>query len=203
MTKKVILVALLAVGSFSLRAQQLSPTDKADLNSTIAQFMKHTESMNFEGIVDMTYPKVFDLVTKQQMLSLLNGLSGMGFEVSYDSITNQEPILVAKNDSVKYALVNYYSEMVMKITKEEMKTKESIDILKLSLLNTAGVESIDYVEETSSLIVKGNKRLLAIKDQAYDDQWSAIEFDVNNPALNAMLVPTPILTEISEFINKN
>lgn len=203
MIKKVMLIALLAFGSVSLNAQELTASDKVDLKSTISEFMSLTESMNFEGIIDLTYPKIFDLVSKQQMLEMLNGMTAMGFEISYDSITNEEPVLVTENDSVKYALVDYYSEMVMKITNEEMKTKKSIDLLKLSLANTAGVESIDYVEETSSLVVKGNKRLLAIKDKAYGNQWSAIEFDINNPALNSVLIPTEVLTTISDFIKNN
>jgi len=203
MIKKVILIGLLTVGSMALRAQELSAEDKTDLTNTISQFLKHTKNLDFGAIVDMSYPKIFELATKEQMLEILNGLTAMGFELSYDSITSQEPVLVAENDSIKYALINYYSEMVMKITNEELRNEESINLLKLSLANTGGVNSIDYVEERSSLVIKGNKRLLAIKDNSYGPQWTAIEFDVNNAVLNSMLIPTSVLTKISEFIKNN
>jgi hypothetical protein len=175
--KKLILSVLLAL-SFSLTFAQ-------DLNSLKEEANKAYiagSNMNFEGIFETTYPKVFDIVSKEMMQ--------MGMEQMFNNedfsikLVQVEPHFefseIKQIDQQKFCMVDHDTKMIM-IFKEKMEDAQMmVDIFKSSM----ETEEVTFDEKENAFHIKVRSTMVGVSDEITKNQWKFINKDKSNQLIN-------------------
>jgi hypothetical protein len=186
---KKIQTVLLALGFFLCgQAQQ----DTA-LHTRLAAFMQVNEAMDMEKVMDYTYPKLFTLVPREQMI-----------EVMHATFENEE--MTIKLDSLKidsiypeftlpegrFAKVTYSMKMIMQMKKaaDDTLTAEEFDERNEEVASYMrmqyGEDKVYYNKETNSVVLYIQSPMLAIKDE-HSPQWTFINLKDEDPMMDMLL----------------
>ena len=165
--KKIILGALL------LCCTLVSAQDKKSLEERAKKVMEYTISANYNALMDLTYPKLFTIVSREKMLELLPAaLKGEGFSVK---ILNQAPNYkfgeIKKIDDGYYSLIHHDTYMVM--TFDEPLAKEDADMM-LASLKESMKGTITYDAAKNVFNIKNPSELIAVADKSTNNQWTYI-----------------------------
>lgn len=185
--KKIPLLISLVFAQFILLAQKDSTLERR-----LAEFMQVNDQMDLDKVLDYTYPKLFTIVPRTQMLEALqNTFDNENVSVQLDSlsITNVYPVFKSENGS--YAKVMYSMIMIMafKENKEDSltaeKKKERDDFMLSTLSEQYGEGNVSIDPTTGSLKIKVVSPMVAAKDQ-HAKKWNFVNLKENDPLTNRL-----------------
>jgi hypothetical protein len=170
MKTRIFTVALLLAASLSGFAQ-----DKASLKAATLKMIDLTDHENYIDLSGTVYPKVFNVVSKDDYLALQQQkINGQDYKIHMIRI---DPSIdygaVKKVDDITYCIVNYNSMMTVELTnKLEPKDREAKEAYFKKLLN---VEDVFYIESNNTIDIKKRIQLVAIADESTYGQWTFID----------------------------
>lgn len=185
--KKITLLICLLLVQFILLGQKDSALERR-----LAEFMQVNDVMDLNKVLDYTYPKLYTIVPRDQMLEVLqNTFENENMSIQLDSlhINTIYPVFNLENGS--YAKVIYSMNMLMafknnkedSLTPEKKKDRDDFLLSSLSEQYGAGNVSIDPV--SGYLKIKMVSPMVAVKDE-YAKQWSFVNFKENDPVTNRL-----------------
>ena len=185
--KKISLFLCLLFAQFILFGQKDS-----SLERRLAEFMQVNDEMDLNKVLDYTYPKLYTIVPRDQMLEALqNTFDNESVSIRLDSlhVTTIYPVFTLENGS--YAKVIYSMNMLMafkdnkedSLTPEKKKERDDFMLSSLSEQYGAGNVSIDPV--SGYLKIKMVSPMVAAKDE-YAKQWSFVNFKADDPITNRL-----------------
>ncbi len=170
------------------------PDTKAIIGQTIESYFNKLSHKDIDGAFDFIYPKLFDIVPKEMMVSSFEQLfSDTTFSFSFDSliVTNiSEPIKVAENE---YAKVNYDGFMTMNLLGEL--EAEFIEIMKFGLNAQFGEEQIQFNESPPSFSIHSEKSMIAIRE-ANVSGWTFLENNKKMADIYNQLIPGEVVEKL-------
>lgn len=174
-------------------------TDQKSILKDANSFVTFFESKNFDAILDMTHPAVFEKVDRNALKttfkSLLDG--NEDFKIELGSINKTSMVvsdIFTDSQKSKYALVSYPMSMKMIFLKQkfddaqkEMMSKGmEAQGFKVKFLNDQTVQ----MEKLSMLV--------ATNDNATKNQWKYLNYDETNPMYISVL-STEIMKKAKDY----
>ena len=179
---KKLLICLLLLSATSTFAQD-AVTIKHDFETMVA----YTRQKQMGKIVDMTYPQLFKIMTKEQMKASADGLlTGMGATMIFEEkplMLKLSPVKKLANASI--CMGRYNQSIIM-----QFKDPSMIDMLTKVKMKDNKIEKLDK----NRIRMSGVQYLLAIKDAYTNNSWKYLSYDDENAAIDAKVLSKEIQT---------
>ncbi len=177
MKTKILFIALFLVQSFTIFAQ-----DIASLKTEALRSYKASVNMDYDNVFETTYPKVFDIIPKEQMKQMLGQM--MENDQFAIKLVEVEPNFtfgeIKKIEGKSFCLVNHNNVMTMHF-KAPMENGESMaDIFKTSM----EAEKVTFNKETNTFSIEMRSTLIAVADETTANQWKFLNKDKENQLFN-------------------
>jgi hypothetical protein len=180
---KKLLICLLLISATSTFAQDAATIIKHDFETMVA----YTRQKQMGKIVDMTYPQLFKIMTKEQMKASADGLlTGMGATMIFEEkplMLKLSPVKKLANASI--CMGRYNQSIIM-----EFKDPSMIDMLTKVKMKDNKIEKLGK----NKLRMSGVQYLLAIKDTYTNGTWKYLRYDDENAAIDAKVLSKEIQT---------
>ncbi len=183
---KNIFLLLLAVLPLAANAQ-----DKASLEKNANLMMEYTVKENYKSLMDLTYPTLFELFPKEQMIEMLPAmLKGEGYEISLlDTPPNFVYGDIKKIDGGSYVLVKHDVKMKMAFT-EPMGDDELQNMMPM-FKQSMGTEDITFNKAENAFYIKKRAQMIGAADKLTGNKWTFLNND--NPELLKKLLTENII----------
>ncbi len=144
--KKILLIIACLVVGFTSVAQG------SELDVLANDMFEKTNQRDFDALIDMTYPAVFDLVPNDMMVTMFKSMFEGNYEMSID-LPEQKPeytltdTVKSEDSKTEYAFMNYDMEMSMTFKNQEF-DKEGQEMM----VNMMKVQGMDASFENPSKV---------------------------------------------------
>lgn len=147
-----------------------------------------TRHKDFNTVLDFTYPKIFDIVERDQMMSVLRStFENDQFIIGLDSlrILNVGPVI--KVGTGEYVKIRH--TMLMIFQYKDTSNQENIEVEKLTANTMAmqyGDENVSYDEKTRSIRVFTKPEMVAIRDEK-SSEWTFLNYKKDDMFVDYLL----------------
>jgi hypothetical protein len=182
---KVLLTAI----SFFVIISTFSQTD-SELKNRLKLFMEANNALNFERIMDYTYPKLFTIVTREQMIEVMNNtFNNDEIKISMDSLKVDSVYKEFKLQANSYAKIKYSMKLVMKFKEDTTATENEKNKMNESMLAAMqgqfGKANV-ITDSAGCLHIKVVTNMVAIKDE-YAKEWCFVNLKEGDPLTKELL----------------
>ncbi|MEW5676150.1 hypothetical protein ABGT15_07540 [Flavobacterium enshiense] len=166
-------LAVLLFVSF-LQAQSLS-----ELQQDTKKVYDANYTMDFNTILDYTYPKVYDIVDKKTMYETLdktfqNEEFGIRFVYPNPKFTFSD---IRKIDNQSFCVVSYHGAIRMKFEEklDDQTSKRMLDAFQISMRG----KKVSFEKDRNSFLIEGNNIMIAVTDTLTQNKWKFLNYDPN------------------------
>ncbi len=161
-------------------------------------YLKELSSFNTDMVVDMTYPKLFQVIDldlfRQYLASMMNS-TDIEMRDYETNITKLSPVTTFSNDT-EFAQAEYTSTVKIHFLNDTLyNTEEKINFLYDALIHKYGRENINMNLEKRVLSIKKLEKLLIIKEK--DVEWKFLGDNSKYRQLYPSFLPQEILKAIN------
>lgn len=158
-------------------------------------YIKYFNEQQWARVFDMSYPKLFNNITKEELINLTiasvqDGLSQKIEDVKITSAT--APVVDGKETFVRFS---FDSKMIVKIRNgspyDEMKPIQSIHE---QFNATYGASNVQWNVDTKEFTIKAPKTMMAVN--IGNDTWTLIEINMDQPELMAAMFSPTIMDKL-------
>lgn len=175
-------------------AQEVSEDSIKEIDSMASKMFTDMNNRDYDAIIEMTHPKVFDLVPKETMVSVFKSTLEGNSEFSIE-IPKQIPeykisdIFKDEEGGSDYAFVSYDMEMSMTFNNESFdeETKETM----VKMMKMQGMDA-EFVSDKTVHLNMLNRMTILIKDESTNNKWAMINYDPDSPLFFQLLSATVI-----------
>ena len=185
--KKLLLIALLLAAPLCMDAQ-----DKASLEQNAQKMMDFTVSKDFSALLDLTYPKLFEIVPREQMMQALSGMMN-GDDIKVELLPTPPNFKfgdIKKIENGTYCLVEHDLAMKMIYADTTIDPDMMISIFKEGL----DTEDVTYDKAQNAYIIKKRAQIIAVADAATGGKWTFVNNDGGK--LIPMIFPDNVRKEL-------
>jgi hypothetical protein len=176
----------------------LAQTDKR-LTERLDSVLIATQKSDFDGILDFTYPKLFTIVTRPQMLTALKGaLDADEFTTTIDSVKLKKVYPVFTIGKGSYAKIEHTMLTLMKF-KEPLDTADAEGggfMLKM-MAEQFGEQNVRFDKATNTIRLFMVADMVAIKDE-YAKEWCFVNYDPESQ-LTTLLFSEEVIEKLIEY----
>ncbi|WP_431108976.1 hypothetical protein [Winogradskyella poriferorum] len=175
-------------------AQEVSEDSIKEIDSMASKMFTNMNNRDYDAIIEMTHPKVFDIVPKETMVSVFKSTFEGNSEFSIE-IPKQIPeykisdIFKDEEGGSDYAFVSYDMEMSMTFNNEtfDEDTKETM----VKMMKMQGMDA-EFVSNKTVHLNMLNRMTILIKDESTNNKWAMINYDPDSPLFFQLLSATVI-----------
>lgn len=174
---KKLFLSLFVVFTTTLFAQDLSSLKEEANKAYLAG-----SSMNYDAIFETTYPKVFDIVSKDMMK--------MGMEQMFNNeefsirLIPVEPNFsfgeIKSIGAQKFCILDHDTKMKMTFKEKMDNAQMMVDIFKSSM----EAEEVTFDEKENAFHIKVRSTMVGVSDEITKNQWKFINKDKSNQLIN-------------------
>lgn len=189
------------------------------LEKRVDAFLDVNQQLDFEGIMDYTYPKVFDLAPRSQMVKLLKeSFNNEEMKISLDSLKVIKIHPVFEMDGGSYAKIDYSMVMFMDPKDDDSDkdrtaisdSSDADDVVsgidaspKSTLMQTMmeeqfGKGNVDIHPSTGVIKIRQKSEMVAIKDK-YSKDWTFINMNREQQVMLDKLLPKDVQAKIDSY----
>ncbi len=175
-------------------AQEVSEDSIKEIDSMASKMFTDMNNRDYDAIIEMTHPKVFDIVPKETMVSVFKSTLEGNSEFSIE-IPKQIPeykisdVFKDEEGGSDYAFVSYDMEMSMTFNNESFdeETKETM----VKMMKMQGMDA-EFVSDKTVHLNMLNRMTILIKDESTNNKWAMINYDPDSPLFFQLLSATVI-----------
>jgi hypothetical protein len=189
--KKIIVFLLFVFVTLLVEGQK--DTSLINRLNTVLGF---TKLKQLDKVLDYTYPKVFNIIPRDQFSELIKGVYDTDdFSSVLDSVKLDTIFNIVKINDASYAIARH--SMLMKMKYKEPITKKDADLLVPGMEEQFGEGNVRFVKATNSLHVFIISYMIAIKDEL-SPKWTFINFDLKNPVFVENILGKEVIAKLKE-----
>ncbi|WP_298155637.1 hypothetical protein [Flavobacterium sp.] len=147
------------------------------LKSQTQKMYKASVELNMETIMDLTYPKVFDIVDRETLTKAMAGV--FDNETMKVTFTNLNPAFtysdIKEVDGKKFNVIRYNNAMKMTLKGEH--DEATIAQMKDGLEGSGKFKKIDYDAASKSFLLEGPAVMIAVADDTTKKEWTFVNYD--------------------------
>ena len=163
------------------------------LKVEIEKIYQATVVLDYDAILDATYPKVFEIVPKEQMKEVLKSTFNGGEGIKIKLLPTQPEFSfgeIFKIDNQSFCLVDHNLSMQLTMDEKMEDVEMMISIFK-SALET---EKVTFDEQTNTFTIHKRSTMIGIYDEFTNNSWKFLNKDKNNVLANKLLSEKVIKT---------
>ncbi|WP_422104677.1 hypothetical protein [Winogradskyella sp.] len=191
-----ILIFCLTLNSYA----QDTGTKRQELDSLTKVMFEHTNNKNYDALIDITHPKLFEIVPKETMVTVLKSMLEGNEEMSID-IPEQHPeykisdVFKDEENNSDFAFVSYALHMSMTFKNQEFDedTKNSM----VQMMKLQGMEA-EFVSDSTISLNMPNSMTIMINDESTNNKWAMINYDPDSPMFFQIL-SAPVLEKAKSY----
>ena len=166
--------------------------NKALLEQNAQKMMDFTISKNYSALMDLTYPKIFDIVPREQMMEILaNMMNGDGFTITLlPTAPNFKFGDIREIDSAYYSVFEHDLAMKMAFTAPMEDPEMMVGIFKTQLQT----DDVTYDKSQNAFTIKKRAQVIAVADASTNGKWAFVNNDGGK--LMNMLFPENVIKEL-------
>lgn len=192
--KAILLTLLFISGANAFSQNETTTKEFKELNKIAKKMFVDVNNKDFDAIVDMTYPKVFDIASKDQMKALVKDMfeGNQEFTIEIPKIIPKyklSKIYKKTKDSLEYAFVSY--DMKMKMTFHKQEFDDQAKKMMIPYMETKGM-FVKFTANNSMDVLMKDRITILIKDSTTKDKWTMVNYDPDSPMFYQM-VPASLL----------
>lgn len=191
MQRSITLTLLLFILGLSARGQ----ADAGAIQGRLHEYFKATEAKDWNKVVDMVYPKLFNLVEKEAMVQLFADMEGNGMEFQMKDFQVHKISETVAHEGERFALVGYSAGMNIRFTSAAYQDSSMVSILQASFAATYGDGNVRYNKEDNSFDIQAEKTMFAIAPEG-SGEWAFMENNPGQEGLLGALIPEAVKAKL-------
>ncbi|RZS99128.1 hypothetical protein [Aquimarina brevivitae] len=179
-------------GKASQQNEQVNTALKAQFSKDVTAYFKAFNNRDWQAVTDMIYPKLFDLVTKEQLTATLDQMETMGMNMTIDIIAIDNISAAVQQKGSTYYRVYYDGKITIQLSGDMLSSK---DQLQQNFESLYGASNVSYDDGTTTFKIMANNSVIAIKKEKQKD-WKYIEFNQQQEALLRELLTEEVFAKL-------
>ena len=171
-------IRLLTFTFFLFQTIAVLAQDVSALKSEALRSYKAGVSLNFDAIFDTTYPKVFDIVSRDQMKEMFAQM--MDNEQFSIKLIEVDPKFsfgeLKKIEDKSFSILTYNNVMEMTFKTPMEDGEAMVDVFKANM----GAEKVTYNKMTNTFRIELRATLIAVADALTNNKWKFLNKDNEN-----------------------
>lgn len=170
----------------------LQAQEKSNILPLMEKIIQKSIDKDYDGVMDLTYPKVFEIANRQQMIALITSvLENEDFQIKILPTAPEIKISEVKNLlGGRYSLIHYNNAMTLKFKNlQNLNPNEFLPLLKESFPHSV----VNYNKETQSFDILIRSRNLAISDEYTHGKWRFLNANPQDGQILRLLLDEQIL----------
>jgi hypothetical protein len=158
------------------------------LEKRLAEFMKINDEMDLEKVIDYTYPKLFEFVSREDLLKTIReGFKNEQLEIQLDSLKVDTLFPIFTVGDARYAKIKYSMIMLMKLKKESEDTSHlSGNELMIQMLREKyGPGNFSVDDANNTVRIRMQSPMVAVKD-SFAKEWSFVNLVDKDPFVDKL-----------------
>ena len=198
---KSLFLCLVTIGFLSSTYAQESDTSELNQVDNIAkQMFVDMNNRDFDAILNMTHPKVFEMISKDEMKKFLKSMFEGTEEFSID-MPKMNPkyklseIYSEEENNLIYAFASYDLNFNMTFNKQEF--DDEAKAMMLPMMEAQGMEVVFISNKTLSVLMKDSLTII-LKDNSTNNEWVMVNYNPDSP-LFFQIVPSVLIEKSKEY----
>nr|WP_320118320.1 hypothetical protein [uncultured Marinifilum sp.] len=182
-----ILASLIITSGFSQK--RLKQHFEKDIISYTSAF----NNKQWNVVTQMMYPRVFEMMSKENMIMIMQGMDNMGINMTTDFKSIDKISDVVKFGNEKYCKIHYYGIIKVKLSGL---MSQGASLVQTKFETEFGKENVNYNEESNSFTIKAHRSMVAVANKG-SDIWKYI--DINSPQARGLqkLIPSAVKKKLN------
>lgn len=166
--------------------------EKKDILPLAEDLVQKTLSGEYETVLDYTYPKIFDIVSREQMMQLFQSmLKNDQFEIMFNEIDNDLQLGDEKRiHDGKYVMVEYNNSLSIKF--HEMEGMDP-DFMLNMFKNAYPDGEVSYDKTEQKFDIETISKMLAISDEYTQGEWRFLNVNDSDRTMMQMILSEDII----------
>ncbi|SNR15081.1 conserved exported protein of unknown function [Tenacibaculum jejuense] len=146
-------------------------------------------SRDYDAILEMTHPKVFEIISKDQMKTVLKSTFEGGNEYSIE-IPKETPdfkiskIFKESENNLSYAFITY--DMTMKMTFHNQTFDDEAKKVMAGVMKSKDMD-VTFISNNAMNVLMNNRMTIVLKDKVTKNKWVMINYDPDSPLFYQIL----------------
>lgn len=169
--------------------------EKNELKPLIQDLITNTLNADYDKVLDVTYPKLFDLISREQMKEMFaQMLTNEQFVIAFEKIDNQIQIgEVQVIDNDKYVWIDYKNAMNIKFNDMQGQDPKAM----LGLFESAYPDGkVTWNEQKQRFEILIDSMMLAISDELTHGQWMFLNANTSDKQMLQMILEEKVINEL-------
>ena len=156
------------------------------------RFFQATQEKNWDAVLDLTYPRLFELAPREQIRKLFTEMESEGMTFSFHDLEIDEISAVTIVGEEQFARVDYSSLMKIQLEGENFDDASTIELLRTTFEQSFGAGNVQYISDGKIFEVDSKKTMLAVAGKGKSD-WKFIEVNAAQKELLKGILPETVL----------
>jgi len=182
----IIAISLLAFNSKAQVAQN------PEIQSRLDAFIDLTNQKNYNYAFDLMYPKMFDLVSKQDLIDLMTSMNTDGLTLQITNRRNTSFSAPFRDGNENFVRVNFTADIEVQIMpgSDYDYPKPAMGMLQ-QFQTTYGEKNVNYDQEAKRYTIVADKAMMAVQQDGGD--WHLVEINLDQMDLMKALFSEPVM----------
>ncbi|MEP6751003.1 MAG: hypothetical protein ABJB86_24930 [Bacteroidota bacterium] len=170
------------------------------LTQRLRNFMEANSKTDLEQVLDYTYPKIFTLIPRAQMLEALKKtFDNEQVTLRFESLKTDSVYPIFKMQEGSYAKIRYSMKMIMRFKSKETDPglKKIDNEFMLSAMQMQYGKDKVTMDSTGNVIMPEIALMVAVKDK-YAREWCFINLKEDDP-VNSQLFSRVIIDKLATY----
>ncbi len=200
---KVIVCVFILAFHFEVSSQTGYDEESKTIAKLVDQMFVDMNNKDYDAILEMTHPKVYDIVSKDQMKTMLKSMfEGNGeFKIEIPKTTPKyklSKIFKEDKNNLKYAFTTY--DMQMKMTFNNQKFDDETKKMMVSQMKLQDFDA-KFISDSTIDVLMNNRMTVLVNEDTTNNKWVMLNYNPDSPLFYKML-PASVLETAKEYKQK-
>jgi len=187
------LLFLVCLLSCTLSAQTLDTITENQIRAKLDTYFVATDAKDWDAVLDMIYPKLFDLASRESVRQQFASLEGGGMDFRFFDVVMGDMTDPVDFEEERFILLDY--EHKMGITLVDTSMQAAATTMLSIFQGQYGEDKVTYDEANYAFTVQVVKKMLVVSPTGSAD-WRFVDYDPKNPAVLSLLVPEEVQKQL-------
>ncbi|MCR6719128.1 MAG: hypothetical protein NVV59_02325 [Chitinophagaceae bacterium] len=188
-------------GLFLLLLSVLSGNAQTDtsLTARLQRFLEFTENLDVDAALDLTYPRLFTIVTREEMKKeLLGSQDEEEAKIRIDSLRIDTIFPVFQHEKGSYTKIAYTLNIYLQLVGENA-TEDETELMQLKEIYQSlyGEDNVSYNAEKKEFKLRSHAAMIGIRDDI-SPEWTFLNFEIDSP-LTGILFGDKLLEKLALY----
>lgn len=168
---------------------------RQEIQETLDIYFQANLNKDYDKILDMIYPRLFEIVSKEEMLGLFKQMESEGIDYSIKGAETTSISNRVVHNGEQYALVKYVLDIGIRFTGEEYNAPQVRSMMLGTFKAQYGQDRVQLDESTNTFWIKADNEMYAIAP-AGGKEWKFLEKKPGMEAFVGDFVPKEVSDQL-------